>query len=88
MQNWYVYLARCSDESLYCGITTDIERRFKEHNGELPGGAKYTRAKRPVELCIFATCADRKSASKLEARVRVLPREKKFFTLQNYVEEK
>jgi putative endonuclease len=43
-----VYLLRCSDRSLYCGITSDIKRRMKQHNGELAGGAKYTRARRPV----------------------------------------
>ncbi len=84
MQNWYVYLVRCNDDSLYCGITTDIERRINEHNGLLAGGAKYTRAKRPVTLCAYAPCADRKSASQLEAKIRVLPRAKKIITLETY----
>ncbi len=87
MQNWYVYLARCSDDSLYCGITTDLERRFKEHNGELAGGAKYTKSKRPVQLCVYAICDSRKSASQLEARVKALPRLEKITALQNYVED-
>ena len=50
---WYVYLMRCSDNSLYTGVTTDPERRVREHNGELKGkGAKYTRTRRPVTLAI------------------------------------
>ena len=46
----YVYLVRCSDDSLYCGWTTDLKRRIDAHNGHIPGGAKYTRGRRPVTL--------------------------------------
>ena len=46
---WYVYLLRCADATLYCGVTTDMERRLREHNAG-SRGAKYTRARRPVEL--------------------------------------
>ena len=50
---WYVYLMRCADNSLYTGVTTDPERRVREHNGEFKGrGAKYTRTRRPVTLAI------------------------------------
>lgn len=50
---WYVYLLRCADNSLYTGVTTDPERRVREHNGELKGkGAKYTRTRRPVSIAI------------------------------------
>ncbi len=84
MQEWYVYLVRCNDDSLYCGITTSIERRIRQHNGEIAGGAKYTRAKRPVTLCTYATCKDKSSAASLEARIRRLPRLKKIDILKNY----
>ncbi|MBO6002520.1 MAG: GIY-YIG nuclease family protein, partial [Mailhella sp.] len=47
---WCVYLVRCADGSPYCGITTDLARRIAMHNGDLPGGAKYTRPRRPVRL--------------------------------------
>ncbi len=47
LSEWFVYMLRCADNSLYTGVTTDIERRLKEHN-EDKAGAKYTRAKRPV----------------------------------------
>ena len=62
---WYLYVVRCSDESLYAGITTDLERRVQEHN-ESPKGARYTRARRPVELVIAWTYKNRSQASKAE----------------------
>ena len=46
--SWYVYLVECGDGSLYCGVTTNPERRVDAHNGLRPGGAKYTRSRRPV----------------------------------------
>ena len=47
---WTVYLLECGDKTLYCGITNDLENRLKQHAGELPGGAKYTRARRPLKV--------------------------------------
>ena len=47
---WYVYFLRCSDNSLYAGITTDLDRRVFEHNNSNKLGAKYTRVHRPVKL--------------------------------------
>lgn len=52
-QTWYVYMVRCSDDTYYTGVTTDLTRRIAEHNGEMGGGkrgAKYTKARRPVQL--------------------------------------
>ena len=49
MKDWYVYLVRCSDNSIYTGITVDIERRVIEHNTSKKG-AKYTRTRQPVKL--------------------------------------
>ncbi len=87
MKNWYVYLALCNDNTLYCGITTDLERRFREHNGLLSGGAKYTKHRRPIELCAYAICKNRQNAARLEAKVKSTPRAKKIITLQYYTEE-
>ncbi|WP_029898546.1 GIY-YIG nuclease family protein [Desulfohalovibrio reitneri] len=67
---WFVYLLECADSTLYCGVTTDLDRRLAEHNGELPGGARYTRSRRPVRLAAWAERADRSSACALEARVK------------------
>jgi len=58
-------MVRCSDETLYTGITTNLERRVKEHNGS-EKGAKYTRARRPVELVYSEEFPDRSEASKRE----------------------
>ncbi|WP_459934288.1 GIY-YIG nuclease family protein [Fundidesulfovibrio butyratiphilus] len=77
LEVWFVYLVQCSDGSLYCGITKDIPRRLKEHNGLLPGGARYTRSRRPVELIASVSVGQRSEAAKLECRVKRLPREKK-----------
>ncbi len=84
MQDWHVYLVSCNDNSLYCGITTNIERRLKQHNGLLSGGAKYTRNKRPVTLCMSVLCANRQQASRLEALIKALPKTQKINALQKY----
>ncbi len=73
--NWQLYIILCSDDSLYTGITTDMERRFRQHAaGE---GAKYFRARRPVEVIYLETGHSRSSASKREARIKRLSRDEK-----------
>ena len=47
---WTIYILECGDKTLYCGITNNIENRLKQHNGEIKGGAKYTRSRQPLEL--------------------------------------
>jgi len=69
---WYVYLMRCADDSFYTGVTTDPERRLRQHNGELVGGARYTRARRPVQLVYQERCASRQEACQREYRLRRL----------------
>ncbi|MEJ2611149.1 MAG: GIY-YIG nuclease family protein [Candidatus Thiodiazotropha sp.] len=54
---WYVYILRCADQTLYTGITNNIDRRLSEHNRGV--GAKYTRGRAPVEL-VFEELADSK----------------------------
>tara|TARA_B100000131_G_C17925917_1_gene536272 strand:- start:154 stop:414 length:261 start_codon:yes stop_codon:yes gene_type:complete len=73
---WYVYLVKCSDLSLYCGITTCIDRRINEHNNTKKG-AKYTRSRRPVSLVGFTSCKSRSEALKIEAKVKRLSKNKK-----------
>ena len=74
---WYVYLLRCADATLYCGVTTDVERRLREHNGEGKRGAKYTRTRRPVEVVCCVAQPDRASACRLEEAVNRRPRAEK-----------
>lgn len=74
--SWFVYIVECSDGSLYTGITTDLERRIHDHNHN-PRGARYTRAKRPVNMVYSQTALDRSEASKREAAIKKLPRSEK-----------
>jgi len=73
----FVYILRCVDNTLYCGYTTDIKRRLRRHNGELVGGARYTRARRPVRLVYQETCPDRATAQKHEHQIKQLSRQQK-----------
>jgi putative endonuclease len=68
----YVYLLRCDDDSLYCGWTTDVERRLAEHR--CGAASRYTRSRRPVELAVVILVADRCAALREEARIKRLPR--------------
>lgn len=72
---WFVYIVRCADHTLYTGITTDLERRLAEHNAGT--GARYTRARLPVELIHAEPAADRSSASRREVAIKRLPRSAK-----------
>jgi putative endonuclease len=72
---WFVYLVRCSDGTLYCGITTEINRRIAEHNSGK--GAKYTRSRAPVTLVYLEESPTRSSASKREAAIKKMSRSKK-----------
>ena len=75
---WRVYLLQCSDKSLYAGITTDMNRRLQQHNGHLPGGARYTRGRRPVTVVWSESCDSRSGqALQREAAVRRLSRRQK-----------
>ncbi len=65
---WFVYLLRCADQSLYCGITIQLEKRLKQHNGHLAGGAKYTKARQPCFLVYFEVLQNRSEALKVSVR--------------------
>jgi putative endonuclease len=76
-----VYLLRCSDGSLYCGWTTDVERRLAAH--EAGRASRYTRSRRPVELVATIPVADRSAALREEARIKRLPRAAKLRLLES-----
>jgi len=84
---WHVYLLKCADSSLYCGITTDPEKRLAQHNGELPGGAWYTRWRRPVHLLASRVCANKSEALKLERAIKSRSRDKKLTFMQEWFGE-
>ncbi|MEN9327443.1 MAG: hypothetical protein RI947_251 [Candidatus Parcubacteria bacterium] len=67
---YYFYILRCVDGSLYCGITTNLERRIQEHNSATAKAAKYTRAKQPVTLVYSEQHPNLSFALKREAEVK------------------
>lgn len=75
--NWYVYLVRCRDGSLYTGIAKSPEKRLREHNSDNQLGAKYTRSRRPVTLVYKESCASRSLAAQREAVIKRLPKHQK-----------
>jgi len=70
--NWQVYIILCTDNSLYTGITTDIERRLAQHGSAR--GAKYFRGRRPRRVVFLEGGHTRSTASKREAAIKKLPR--------------
>jgi putative endonuclease len=74
---WYVYILQCADDSLYTGITVDLERRLEEHNGGRAQGARYTRSRRPVTLAWFEEAESRAAAASREAAIKKLSRTRK-----------
>jgi len=79
--NWFCYILRCADDTLYCGITNDIDKRLAAHNAGT--AAKYTRARGPVRLVYVEDCADRSAASKRELAIKNLARTKKLALIQS-----
>jgi putative endonuclease len=74
---WFLYMVRCADDTLYTGITTDVQRRLEEHNGDDRIGARYTRARRPVVLVYSEPAESRSTAASREAAIKKLTRQQK-----------
>ncbi len=77
MNNWFVYILRCSDDSLYTGVTTDLVRRLAEHNGARPPAARYTRGRLPVTLVYREAVGTRSAAARREAAIKKMGRARK-----------
>lgn len=77
MSCWYVYMVRTARGALYTGITTDVERRFSEHQAGSPKGARSLRGKGPLKLVFSAEVSDRSVASRLEWQLKQWPRTRK-----------
>jgi putative endonuclease len=69
---WYVYVARCRDDSLYCGIARDVAARIAAHDAGM--GARYTRGRGPLTVVLVRRCADKSGALRLEHAIKQLPR--------------
>jgi putative endonuclease len=74
---WYLYMIRCKDDSLYTGITMDIQRRFAEHQEQGPRSAKYLRGKLPIELVYNEKLNSKPVALKAELRIKKLSKTEK-----------
>ncbi len=87
--DWYLYLIRCSDGSLYTGISTDVERRFAQHQQVGEGGSRYLRGRAPLELVFQSRVGDHSLALKVEYRVKKLSKAQKLLLITNplYLEE-
>ena len=75
--NWFVYMLRCADGSLYTGVATDLQRRLQEHNTSDALGARYTRARRPVALVYSEEAESRSTACQREAAIKKLRKAEK-----------
>ena len=84
MHSWYVYIIRCADDTLYTGVTTDVDRRLQEHNGKHGRGAKYLKGKAPLKLVWQQPADNRSSAQKLEYRIKKLTRNNKERLIQGH----
>jgi putative endonuclease len=81
-KEWVVYILRCSDDTLYTGITNNFEKRLIAHNRGL--ASKYTRARLPVVLSAVSNPMSRTEALRLEMRIKKLAKGKKIATLNKY----
>lgn len=74
VKDWHVYMIRCADDTLYTGISTDVVRRFAEHQAQGKLCARYLRGRGPLQLVFTRPAGDRSSASQLEYRLKQLSR--------------
>jgi putative endonuclease len=72
---WFVYIARCADQTLYVGIALDVESRIAAHNAGR--GARYTRGRGPLEVLATRRCATKGDALRLEMAIKRLSRDEK-----------
>lgn len=76
-ENWYVYMIRCKDGTLYTGITTDVKRRLAEHVKGRSKAARYLKGRGPLQLVFQSNACTRQEALKLEHTIKKLPRARK-----------
>jgi len=84
-KRWRVYIVRCADNSLYTGITVDLNKRLDAHNSGR--GAKYTRSRRPVVFVYTGSMTTQGNALREEKRIKSLTRTQKLMIIKEYSEE-
>ncbi len=77
MSDWFVYVLRCGDNSLYTGISTDVLRRLAEHASGGPRAAKYLRGRGPLELVFSAQVGGKCAALAMERWIKAQPKSRK-----------
>ncbi len=75
--DWYLYLIRCRDGTLYTGISTDVYRRFAQHQGAGNAGSRYLRGRGPLSLVFRERLGSKSLALKVERRVKKMPKARK-----------
>lgn len=83
---YWLYILKCSDDTLYTGITTNLERRVEEHNNSKLG-AKYTKGKRPVLLVYYKKFKNRSLATKHELKIKLLSRSQKLDLIEDFTKK-
>ncbi len=83
MKDWSVYLLKCSDSSLYCGVTKDPGKRLTKHNQGT--ASKYTRSRLPVEIVAVLQNLTKSEAYKIEYQIKKLPAGVKISTLKGLI---
>lgn len=76
MNKWLVYILECFDDTLYVGITNNLEKRIKDHNSD-NSRTKYTRSRRPIKLLKSFECENKSEALKLEYKIKKMSRQEK-----------
>ena len=76
-ERYFTYILRCADKSLYCGWTTNLEKRVDAHNGLVTGGAKYTKGRRPVTLVYYESFRQKQEAQSREYAIKRLNKAQK-----------
>ena len=77
MSDWYLYLIRCRDDTLYTGISTDVDRRFAQHQSEGHAGSRYLKGRGPLRLVFKEKLGSRSLALKVEHRVKRMAKARK-----------
>ncbi len=81
---FFTYIVKCADETFYIGKTNDLQHRLKQHNGLIHGGAKYTRARKPVKLIYSEKFPTQQHAIKREIELKKLTRKQKEELINHY----
>ena len=82
---WYLYIVRCADASLYTGITNNLRRRINEHNCSNKLGAKSLRYRRPVELVYYEPFSSQNEAAKREKAIKRWTRKYKLKLIEGFI---